>query len=132
MNRNQVFFPADILLPSPDLTAKGSWACIACDQFTSEPEYWTAAEQLVGDAPSTLHLMLPEVYLNDAANRLPVIHAAMHEALQNVLISHPGSMIALSRIQSDGRERRGLVGMIDLEAYDYTKGSSALIRATEG
>jgi len=132
MNRNQVFFPADILLPSPDLTAKGSWACIACDQFTSEPEYWTAAEQLVGDAPSTLHLMLPEVYLSDATARLSHIHAAMHEALQNVLISHPGSMIALSRIQSDGRERQGLVGMIDLEAYDYTKGSSALIRATEG
>jgi hypothetical protein len=132
MNQRQIFFPADILLPPSQLTAHGTWACIACDQFTSEPEYWAAAAEAVGDAPSTLQLMLPEVYLSETETRLPKIHAAMREALQSVLVCHPGSMIALSRIQSDGRERRGLVGMIDLEAYDYTKGSTALIRATEG
>ena len=132
MNQHHTFLSADILLPSPDLTANGAWACIACDQFTSEPEYWAAAEQVVGDQPSTLRLMLPEVYLNETATRLPTIHAAMRQAQKDTLVCHPGSMIALSRVQSDGRERRGLVGMIDLEAYDYTKGSTALIRATEG
>ena len=132
MKQHSTFLPADILLPSHDVTSKGTWACIACDQFTSEPEYWAAAAQAVGDAPSTLRLMLPEVYLSETATRLPTIHAAMRQAQKDTLVCHPGSMIALSRIQSDGRERRGLVGMIDLETYDYTKGSTALIRATEG
>ena len=132
MMKQSCMLAADILLPAREEIEKGAWAVIACDQFTSEPEYWAAAAEAVGDAPSTLQLMLPEVYLNETETRLPKIHAAMREALQSVLVCHPGSMIALSRIQSDGRERRGLVGMIDLEAYDYTKGSTALIRATEG
>ncbi len=132
MNAKHVFSPADILLPPADCIATGKWACIACDQFTSEPSYWEEAAAIVGDAPSTLQLMLPEVYLSETSERLPRIHAAMRQALSSLLISHPQSMIALSRRQSDGRERRGLIGMIDLEAYDYTKGSTTLIRATEG
>ena len=126
------FSPADILLPPADIIARGTWACIACDQFTSEPDYWADAAAIVADAPSTLHLMLPEVYLSESEHRLPKIHAAMKEALETVLQVHPNSMIALSRVQSDGRVRHGLVGMIDLEEYDYRKGATSLIRATEG
>ena len=123
---------ADILLPSRTLIEQGKWAAIACDQFTSEPAYWQEAEAFVGNAPSTLHMMLPEVYLQETAERLPAIHEAMKDALDHHLICHENAMIALARTQSDGRVRRGLVAKIDLEQYDYTKGCTALIRATEG
>ncbi|MBE6621049.1 MAG: DUF1015 domain-containing protein [Ruminococcaceae bacterium] len=123
---------ADILLPARQTIEEGKWAAIACDQFTSEPHYWEAADRLVGDAPSTLRIMLPEVYLNETAERLPAIHAAMKGALADHLICHNNAMIAVARTQSDGRIRRGLVAQIDLEQYDYRKGSTALIRATEG
>ena len=76
--------------------------------------------------------MLPEVYLAEAQSRLPAIHRAMNEALDRLLISHPDSMIAVERTQSDGRVRRGLVAAIDLEHYDFNKGATSLIRATEG
>ena len=124
--------PADILLPDRALVEQGKWAAIACDQFTSEPHYWEEADRLVGDAPSTLRMMLPEVYLNETDRRLPGIHGAMNEALSDHLICHTNAMIAVARTQSDGRIRRGLVARIDLEQYDYKKGSTALIRATEG
>lgn len=132
MNLSSVFLPADILLPDAKILSEGKWPCIACDQFTSEPDYWAEAARIVGDSPSAMRLILPEVYLNEADQRLPKIHAAMAQAMSQVLICHPNSMIALARTQSDGRRRYGLVGMIDLEAYDYTKGATSLIRATEG
>ena len=132
MKQNHCFTPADILLPPEEEINKGTWAAIACDQFTSEPEYWAEAEAFVADAPSTLHLMLPEVYLAESAERLPHIHTAMREAAQSLLQCHENSMIALRRVQSDGRVRKGLIGKIDLECYDYHKGANALIRATEG
>ncbi len=125
-------YAANILLPPRSYIDKGYWATIACDQFTSEPEYWQSVEALVGDAPSTFHLMLPEVYLNETDTRLPAIHDAMTHALQEQLICHKNSMIAVSRTQSDGRVRHGLVAMIDLEQYDYTHSATSLIRATEG
>ena len=123
---------ADILLPSRTLIEQGKWAAIACDQFTSEPAYWQEAEAIVGNAPSTLHMMLPEVYLQETAERLPAIHEALKDALDHHLICHENAMIAVARTQSDGRVRHGLVAKIDLEQYDYTKGCTALIRATEG
>ena len=123
---------ANILLPSRALIEQGKWAAIACDQFTSEPAYWQEAEAIVGDAPSTLRMMLPEVYLQATAERLPAIHEAMRDALDHHLICHENAMIAVARTQSDGRVRHGLVAKIDLEQYDYTKGCTALIRATEG
>ena len=124
--------PADILLPSREQIEKGKWAVIACDQFTSELAYWQEADALVGDAPSTLRLMLPEVYLEQTKERLPIIHAAMRRALDEQLCLHADSMIAVERTQSDGLVRHGLVAQIDLEHYDYTKGAHSLIRATEG
>ena len=130
--KHDCLLSADILLPAREEIEKGKWAAIACDQFTSEPEYWREAAEHVGDAPSTLSLMLPEVYLAEAQTRLPAIHHAMNEALDRLLISHPDSMIAVERTQSDGRVRRGLVAAIDLEHYDFNKGATSLIRATEG
>ena len=116
---------ADILLPPRSLTEQGRWASIACDQFTSEPHYWEEADRLVQDAPSTLRMMLPEVYLSETDRRLPAIHRAMQEALDHHLVLHENAMIAVARTQSDGRIRHGLVACIDLEAYDDQKGTAA-------
>lgn len=126
------FFSADILLPDFSKVDGTKWATIACDQFTGEPEYWHAAERLVGDAPSALRLMIPEAFLNETEIRVPLVNGAMKEYLENVLVSYENAMIYIRRTQSDGRVRRGLVGMIDLEDYDYSAGSKSPIRATEG
>ena len=108
------------------------WATVACDQFTSQPEYWSAAGSLVGDAPSTLDLMLPEAYLEREEELIPVINSNMKKYLSELLVEHKESMIYLERVQSDGRVRRGIVGAVDLEEYDYHKGSTTYTRATEG
>jgi uncharacterized protein (DUF1015 family) len=124
--------PGDILMPDFSQVAGEQWAVVACDQYTSEPEYWSAVETKVGDAPSTLKLTLPEIYLENAEARVPEIHAAMDDYARNLLVTHQNKMIYLERTQSNGLVRRGLVGMIDLEHYDYNKGSRSLVRATEG
>ena len=126
------FLPADILLPNFDKVNGTAWSVVACDQYTSEPEYWQAVEQQVGERPSTLRLILPEVYLSETESRVPGIHQSMETYLKEVLVRHPSKMIYLERTQSNGKIRRGLVGVIDLEHYDYHKGSRSLIRATEG
>ena len=105
---------------------------MACDQFTSEPEYWQKAEQIVGDSPSTLRVILPEAYLEETKERVPIINRTMREYLDGVLCEHKDCMIYLERVQSDGKIRRGLIGKIDLEAYDYRKGATSPVRATEG
>lgn len=119
------------MLPNFEKTDASAWAVVACDQFTSEPEYWEKAEKLVGDKPSTLRLILPEVYLSEGDTRIPIINETMKKYLAEELITHEGSMIFTERAQSDGTVRRGIVMAVDLEAYDYRKGASALIRATE-
>lgn len=126
------FTSAEILLPDLEKTDFSRWAVVACDQYTSEPAYWEATAATVGDAPSTLRLILPEVYLSETDERLPRIHAAMEEYLKDVLVAHPDAMIYLERTQSDGTCRRGVIGALDLETYDYRKGSTTLTRATEG
>jgi len=127
------FYPADILLPeSADMT---KWAVVACDQFTSQPEYWQAVEETVGDAPSTLRLILPEARLNEpnVENSIAEINGAMRKYLDSgVFRTLEQSLIYIERTQSDGTVRHGLIGMVDLEHYDFTPGSGALIRATEG
>ena len=122
---------ANILLPDFKKADAQKWAVIACDQFTSEPEYWEDVSRIIGDAPSTLDLFLPEVYLSEAAERLPKIHKQMKNYLENILVSHENAMMSIERTLSDGSVRNGLILAVDLEAYDYTKGSTALIRATE-
>lgn len=120
---------ADILLPKKNFE---SWAVIACDQFTSEKSYWQSAEKFVGNAPSALRLILPEIYLNDEKEaRIAAINRTMNAYLHSdVLAVHPDSMLYVERKVSGGM-RRGIIGIIDLEAYDYHKGSHTLIRATE-
>ena len=126
------FTPADILLPDFTEHEAYSWAVVACDQFTSEPEYWEAVAHKVGNKPSTLHMILPEVYLDEQAQRIPHINAAMDDYLKNVLKEHKDCMIYVRRYQSDLTIRQGLIGLIDLEEYDYNKGAQTRIRATEG
>ena len=128
---NRCYKSTDILLPDFSKTDAKKWAVVACDQFTSEPHYWEAADKEVGDAPSTLRIILPEVYLSETEKRIPSINATMEKYFNEVLVSHPDSMIYTERIQSDGTVRRGIVLAIDLEAYDFTKGANSLIRATE-
>ncbi len=125
------FTPADILLPDFPKTDGLRWSCVACDQYTSEPEYWASADALVGDAPSTLRLILPEVYLSETAARKPRVLAAMDAYLVSVLVAHPGSMILVERTLGEGSTRLGLVGAVDLMAYDYKRGAQTLVRATE-
>jgi Protein of unknown function (DUF1015) len=126
-----------IQVPSVFLPRQGidlcKWAVIACDQFTSQPEYWHKVEEIVGDAPSTLNLIFPEVYLDQpgADERIRRIQHSMQDYLSaNLLVPHEG-MVYVER-QMGGKMRKGLVLALDLEQYDYTKGSSSLIRATEG
>ena len=127
------FYPADILLPKDaDMT---KWAVVACDQFTSQPEYWQAVEETVGDAPSTLRLILPEAKLNEpnVDEYIAGINAAMQDYLdRGIFRTLKDSLIYIERVQSDGKVRHGLIGMVDLDQYDFTPGSGALIRATEG
>ena len=127
------FYPADILLPKDQDMRK--WAVVACDQFTSEPEYWQAVEEKVGDAPSTLRLILPEANLKapNVDELIGNINTAMGKYLADgVFETLHDSLIYIERQQSDGKIRHGLIGMVDLDAYDFTPGSGALIRATEG
>jgi hypothetical protein len=121
-----------ILLPRPgvDLTR---WAVIACDQFTSEPEYWQEVADLVGDAPSTYHVILPEVYLEtpEEAQRVRSIHRTMQDYLdRDQFVEHEG--LILVKRTAAGKTRHGIMLALDLEQYDYSKGSTSLIRATEG
>lgn len=125
------FRATEILLPDFHTVDPQKWAVVACDQFTSEPAYWESADALIGDAPSTCRMILPEVYLAEAAERIPQINKTMKDYLETLLVPHDESMIYVERTQSDGTIRRGIVMAIDLEAYDYRRGASSLIRATE-
>ena len=126
------FKAADILLPK-SVTDLTKWSVVACDQYTSQPEYWNETEKIVGGAPSTLDLILPEVYLenSDVAQRIEKIHEFMKKYIADGLFDeYKNSMIYVERMTADGM-RAGLVGMIDLEEYDYRKGSTSSVRATE-
>ena len=126
------FYPADILLPKDQDMNK--WAVVACDQFTSEPEYWEAVEKKVGGDPSTLRLILPEANLKapNVDEFIENINASMKKYMeQGIFETLKDSLLYIEREQSDGKIRHGLVGMVDLDAYDFTPGSGALIRATE-
>ncbi len=125
-------YPSNILLPDFNKVDGKKWAAVACDQYTSEPEYWNKAYEFAAGCPSTLELMLPEAFLDRESELIPKINQKMHEYLADHLVEHKDSMIYLERKQSDGRIRRGIVGAIDLEDYDYSKGSQTLTRATEG
>lgn len=125
-----VFKAADILLPADHLY---EWSVIACDQFTSQPDYWDDVRKIVGDNPSTLHMILPETFLKeDNSEEIRDIHNCMDDILEkDVLREYPDTYVYIERTLSDGRIRRGLVGKIDLETYDYHPGVKCAVRASE-
>ncbi len=127
-----------VLVPNVMLPPKGTdfskWAVVACDQFTSQPEYWQQARDYIGSAPSTLDLILPEAFLGkpDEADRIANIRRHMRDYLaKGVLTTLPQGFVLVRR-SAAGNTRNGLVLALDLECYDYNKGSTTLIRATEG
>lgn len=127
------FKKANILLPKDADMHK--WSVVACDQYTSEPKYWEKVENIVGDAPSTLKITLPEIYLEreNVSERIQKINDEMDNLLNtNFFKTLSNSLVYLERTCSDGKVRKGIVGMVDLEDYSYEKGSQTLIRATEG
>ena len=129
------FYSADIMLPhfKDDKEKMNKWATVACDQYTSEAEYWNTVEEKVGGAPSALRITLPEIYLGDRdEERIAKINETMVDYTENLLTAYPDSMIYLERKLADGRVRLGLIGKIDLDEYDYNKGATTLVRATEG
>lgn len=123
--------PADILLPRPDIHPT-TWACVACDQYTSQPEYWAHVAQQVGDAPSSLKLMLPECYLSETDQRVPVIHRTMQAYLQSGILQQAvtDGFVLVERSTPSGA-RLGLVCAVDLEQYDFTAGAKPPVRPTE-
>ncbi len=121
-----------ILVPKAGIDLK-KWAVIACDQFTSEPEYWHKVEEFVGDAPSTLNLIYPEVYLGEknSGARIGRIQEHMNHYLEEGLFEEVEGPIYVER-RAGQHTREGLMVCLDLDQYDFRKGSSSLIRASEG
>lgn len=127
------FLPSDILLPHNCDMEK--WSVVACDQYTSEPDYWNQVENIVGNNPSTFRLILPEACLksDNVDKRIEKINKTMDEYLETGVFEQiTDSFVLVERTQANGKVRKGLVGVVDLESYDYNKGASSLIRATEG
>lgn len=122
----------EILLPVSSIDPQ-KWSVIACDQYTSQPDYWKKVEQLVGSSPSTLNLVFPEVFLGkeNETGRIERIHQSMRDYLQSGLLETREGMIYVERT-INGKTRRGLMLALDLEKYDFNKGSQTLVRATEG
>lgn len=128
---NIPFKKANILLPKNDFE---KWSVIACDQFTSDEEYWNNTTEIVGDANSTLKITLPEVYLEkgDCQERIDAINLEMKKYLENgIFEEYKDAMIYVERIQQDGRIKAGIIGAVDLEEYDYSRNAKSKIRATE-
>ena len=126
------FMPADILLPKVEDMSK--WAVIACDQFSSNPAYWERVRMTAGDSPSAINLILPEAELGTEQEEAhtALINDTMKKYQQeNIFQTYAHSLIYVERTLESGAVRKGLVGMVDLDAYDYSVGSVSAIRATE-
>ena len=130
MNGKICFSSADILIPKENLE---KWSVIACDQYTSEPEYWEKAKKEAGEGPSALKCILPEVYLSDnPEKRIENADKEMNSYLESgVFEEYKDSLVFVKRKQSDGKIRKGIVGKIDLTCYDFSKQNNAEVRATE-
>lgn len=127
---NKHFFTGDILIPKKDFE---KWSVVACDQYTSEPDYWEQVKSFTGDTPSALNIVLPEVYLSkDNSSRINSINENMQQYLNDEVFDEiKDSFVYVERTLKNGQLRRGIVGLIDLDDYSYVKGEKALIRATE-
>ena len=127
---------ANILLPAKEIDRK-KWAVIACDQFTSQPEYWEQVEDYVGGEPSTLRIIYPEVYLgNDDeamySQRLADIQLNMKRYLtEGILVEEVQEGYVLTVRETESGIQIGLLAALDLETYDYGKSSASAVRATE-
>ena len=129
---NTAFARADILLPKNENMEK--WAVVACDQYTSEPEYWNETAKIVGESKSALKLILPEIYLEEegVSERIEKIQKEMASYIESdTFTEYKNTLIYIERTQNDGKVRAGIVGAVDLEKYDYRKGSVSQVRATE-
>lgn len=134
MKNKDFFYSAEILLPefSKNKDKMTKYAVIACDQFTSEPEYWEKARDISGEAPTTLDMILPEAYLDRADDATDKIHEKMEEYYETVLKQVNYGMIYCERVlASNGKIRHGIIGKIDLEDYEYVKGGKTPIRSSE-
>lgn len=122
----------DILLPEFAIDHT-KWAVIACDQYTSQPEYWERVKQVVGNSPSTFHMILPEIYLEtpEESARIKSTQQAMRDYLERGLFINQNNLILVER-KTVNHTRHGIMLALDLEQYDFNKGSQTLIRATEG
>jgi len=122
-----------ILLPKKNIDLT-KWAVVACDQYTSQPDYWKKVDELVGASPSTFRIIYPEIYLEEAGKeeRIKKIQSTMKEYLKNSIFEEHEAIIYVERRLHSSKVRRGIILALDLERYDYTKGSESLIRATEG
>lgn len=128
----KTFVSGDILIPKAGLE---QWSVVACDQFTSDPAYWQSVDKLVGGSPSALRIIFPEAYLGkvDFDGKIAQINAAMDDYLaRDIFNCYSDSMVYLERTLANGSVRRGIMGLVDLEQYDYSVGSTSPVRATEG
>ena len=126
-----VFKAADILLP--DSVDMEKWSVVACDQYTAQPEYWKRVEEFVKDKPSTLNIVYPEAFLSEGDGRIEKINQKMQEYLDKKIFAKlANSLVYVERTLNSGKIRRGIIGAVDLECYDFSKGSKSEIRATEG
>lgn len=125
------FSPADFLLPQNSDLQK--WAVIACDQYTSQPDYWKAVEAFVSTAPSTLHMFFPEAQLHTITDdKLRTYQNYMLQYLNsNTMCAYPNSYIYVERTLKSGMIRKGIVGVVDLELYDYDPKPKTKVFATE-
>ena len=129
---NIPFKPCNILIPKDGFE---KWSVVACDQYTSDADYWKRVENTVADANSTLRITLPEIYLEEGnvSERIEKINTTMYDYINgNVFNEIKDSYIYTERSVSNGKIRKGLIGAFDLEAYNFNKGSDSQIRATEG
>ncbi len=124
------FKPANILLPKTESMEK--WSVIACDQYTSQPEYWQKVKENVGDIASTLNLILPEVELEEANNKIEQINKNMKTYINTgVFEEYENVYVYVERTLVNGTIRKGIIGIVDLEQYDYSNDATTEIRATE-
>lgn len=132
MKEKKAYQKPSFLLPNDSIDLH-KWAVIACDQFTSQPDYWQKVESLVGDTPSTYHMILPEAYLETprAQEHSEKTYVYMHEYVATGIFDEFEGFVYIERTLGE-KTRRGLLLNLDLEQYDFHQGSQSLIRATEG
>lgn len=126
----KIFQAADILIPQTDSIEK--WAVIACDQYTSQPEYWERVKNYTDGTVSTLNLILPEVDMDHVEAKVGRIHQCMEQYMKDgVFKTYENAYVYIERTLANGTIRKGVIGVVDLETYDYKEGSVSAIRATE-